>query len=255
MRVLKENVEQSIRSIKFLQQLDEQTLNEIIEHAYICHYEAGEQIFTQGSVGDRVFIVRSGLVKHYISSPKGQEVFLYLGFPATKLIGISIALRQENYIYTLETILESEIITIPGSLINKLRNTSEELDQLLLDNISKYMLDVSVMLEHLVNFTSIERLACFFLRHVSQDNTKKVNVIIPFKKQHIATLLGIKFETFSRSLKKLEQYGIVVMSKQVEIKNVNKTRQLICDNCSQLYMNKEVEKCPLYVENHFISTF
>lgn len=64
-----------LQKIPLLQELDEANHKQIIEHIKLNYYPPNYQLFAEGEVGDKLYIIKSGMVKIFKTS-SGEDVAL-----------------------------------------------------------------------------------------------------------------------------------------------------------------------------------
>ena len=87
-------------------------------------------------------------------------------------------------------------------------------------------------MEHLTVMTAPQRIGCFLLKLCRSKGDRNVGILLPYDKTLVAAFLGIKLETFSRSLAQLRELGVSVDGPQVTIENIEKLQKYVCSSCS-----------------------
>lgn len=245
-------IEDIVKDIKLFKELSDEDRDILLSQAVIKEYDAGVSIFTQGDPADHLYFFVSGLVKHYAFIPDGQELYFKFIYNQGASIGIAVYIRQDKFLYTLDAIMKSRLLAIPVEAVTQLRDKYRFFDQLLLDEASQHFVDLSNILINLSVLTTSERLGCFLLSLLGekQANAKKVRIKIPFEKQYIAAMLGMKPESLSRAFASLRKIGVTTDKDMVTIDDVRKLDKFACVKCSRLSMkNKETGRfCDTGVE-------
>ena len=91
-------------------------------------------------------------------------------------------------------------------------------------------------LEHHGHKSAPQRIGCYLLALCPKNHDGEMDVELPYGKTVIAGKLNMKPETFSRSLKALEQdLGIKTAGRVIHIPEVNKLVSYCCSLCSYNY--------------------
>jgi hypothetical protein len=93
-----------------------------------------------------------------------------------------------------------------------------------------------------MNATQI--VACFLQHLCVSHQLDPRGFDLPYSKSLIASRLGMQLESFSRTLPKLRELGIVVSGKHVSFVNVNTAQHYACGACSV------AEECPTHQDMH-----
>jgi CRP/FNR family transcriptional regulator, dissimilatory nitrate respiration regulator len=91
---------------------------------------------------------------------------------------------------------------------------------------------VEVEAEHQVTMSASQQVACFLQRLCVLYDFDPRGFDLPYSKTLIASRLGMKLETLSRTLSTLRENGIVVEGARVEIHNLQRVEQFVCATCS-----------------------
>src|SRR6202051_1679042 len=183
-------------------------LRELQRLATQVYFRAGRTIFSEGEVADSVFGLSQGFVRLYKLLPDGRRQVLAFALPGD-FLGMPLA---ERHNFSADAIGEVALCRVsrdePTAFIpsspNILRRRMEfptpqvdmAQDQLLL----------------LGNGSAEEKVAIFLVswrNRLARLSVFSETVPLPMRRQDIADFLGLKLETVSRTLAKLEQKNVI----------------------------------------------
>lgn len=104
----------------------------------------------------------------------------------------------------------------------------------ILSAISEYAHIVELEAEQRSTMNAAQRLGCFLMRLCVMHGLHPAGFELPYSKALIASRLGMKPETFSRTLGALDEHGISVTDATVSFKNIPATEAFICAYCSKM---------------------
>lgn len=176
--------------------------------ARLVHVKKDQMILSEGDPANDFLQVEEGQVKMYIINPEGQE-FTQGIFNAGESFGEPALLGGFPY--------PSNAMAISDAKVWKLRK--EEFIQLLKDNFELHLkLDQvlckrlqykSIVLTEVSSYDPEHRLITVIRYYKSKTLGIKTNekILIPFTRQQLADMTGLRVETVIRAIKKMEKEG------------------------------------------------
>ncbi|MFL9832634.1 Crp/Fnr family transcriptional regulator [Chryseobacterium terrae] len=177
--------------------------------AEIQEYKAGETIFLEGSMPKYYFQIRSGLAKLNTYREDGSE-FIHSVPSDGHCFAETFLWSDALYCINAESVSDTVIIKLPKSNFMEMITVDKDLMQNLLHHNSERMYYRHKMLATLsINNPShrIYKVLEFLKNHHQIKEPFQFNV--PFSRQQIANLTGLRVETVIRTVKKLEQENLV----------------------------------------------
>lgn len=173
-------------------------------------YKKGEIIFREGGIPTGIFYIKSGKVKKYKTTPKGNEQIFYLCSQG-ELLGYHALLGEELYMDSAATVEDSHITFIPkDNFIKVLRNStpfSNALLKALGHEFSLFMNSIS----NLASKSVRERLAFNLLilnekfKSTDQPGASEIHL----SRTDLANMVGTAKETLVRLLQEFSQAGLI----------------------------------------------
>lgn len=240
----KEKIDNFLRSVSFFKTCSEDCYGKLIENAFLTVHKKGKILFIQGDKSDRFYVVMSGWVKLYRETLDGVQPVVDI-LTTGHIFAEDTIFQNKEYEYSAEVVEMAEIISLPTSLLEKASEENASFALNFLKHMARKSSAQEKKLESMVIQNAPQRIGCFFLRLVPQDQGhKSVTLHLPYDKTLIAARLGMQPETFSRALKKLmDETGIKVKGATVEIDQLDNLVSFSCIACSSGFPCKNLTTC------------
>ena len=215
----------TILDFPFFRNLSESTIEQLFRLSNLKIYKKGSLLFLEGEPASRIYVILSGWVKIYKSTADGNETVEQMLSTGNLVIESSI-FTNDKYFSSAQISNEAKLLSFPCSIYRNLLNK----DLVLALNSLKYLSQTSrSYLDQIDNNrlkSSKERVGWFLLKQfIEQKNPN--TILLPYEKTIIASLLDMKPETFSRSLKSFKSSGLSTEKHQIQIKDI----KLLCQYC------------------------
>lgn len=184
---------------------------EILTTSSVTHlYKEGEIIFREGGIPTGIFYLKSGRVKKYKGTQKGEEQIFYL-CNAGELLGYHALLSEEHYPDSSATIEDSQITFIPKDKFLEVVNSSSILSNKLLKALAH---EFSVFIHNITNLAtkSVRERAALTLLILDEkfkpdesDQLAKINL----SRGDLASMIGTAKETLVRLLQEFKSQGLI----------------------------------------------
>jgi CRP-like cAMP-binding protein len=196
---------------------------------------AGTTLWSQGDVPREVVFVKDGLVSLTSNDATGHEVLsavrgprALLGFEALRnqpARGAVDALTDVQVCSAEPTTVRHWVGLVDGSTAPPPRDVSASATTMLnlaLDELDRTTRDIDLR-----SGSALGRVARFLLASAKLIDAGRQ---APFSKQHVAQLLGIRAETMSRCLKKLQTAGLIESGRTVKIRDAERLAEVARGN-------------------------
>ena len=213
--------------------------NKLFQSSNVKDYKKGSLLFLEGELASRIYVVISGWVKIFKNSAEGTEKIEHMLTSGDVVIESSI-FESSNYTNNAQVSVEGRLLSFPAAIYRHLVNQ----DLTLALNSLKYLSQSSTQYQQQVEANRVkstkERVGHFLLKQfVTQKNPN--TIMLPYEKTIIASLLDMKPETFSRSLKTFKKEGLSSEKQQIQVKNM----KMLCDYC-----DKEIAQSCQFKQQH-----
>lgn len=194
---------------------EERITNLIVSQIQKKSYPKGTIIFGQDGDAHGFYLIHKGSVKISKISPTGKEMLIEI-LGHGKTFGEAGILGQQTNADNAMTAEDSEIFFIPKKDFQQILTQHPELYKSVVQSLIRWMDTLHVVIEN-ISLTSARDRVWTYICRLQQEQNKPV-LHLPGKKHDVALMLGLRPETFSRTLADLEAEGLIKMNhKQIQV--------------------------------------
>lgn len=198
-------------------------LRELQRLAAQVYFRSGTTIFAEGELADNIFGLSQGVVRLYKLLPDGRRQVVAFALPGD-FLGMPLA---ERHSFSADAIGEVALCRFSRDELAKLIQSSPSMMRLIIEFVTRELDMAQDQLLLLGNGSAEEKVATFLVSWRNQLARLSVfseTVPLPMRRQDIADFLGLKLETVSRTLAKLEQKNAIrVVPKGVFLTGLEQT--------------------------------
>jgi CRP/FNR family transcriptional regulator, dissimilatory nitrate respiration regulator len=199
-------VTEVLRGCRLFSQVTSPGFERLVEMGRLHEFGKGERIFRQGQTCPGAYIVGSGLVRVFKVAPNGKEHVLHMVGPGNTFAEVA-AIGGFDCPANAEAVAPSVCVLLPMDLLQKALHDSHQLCLELMTSLTFWVRHLIGLMEDVVLRDAISRLARYVL---SFERTADGTMELPSLKRHVASHLNLTSETFSRTLGRLIEEGMVV---------------------------------------------
>ena len=193
------------------------------------HFRKNEHLYRAGQALTSLYAIRTGYFKTSVLSVDGREQVT--GFQmAGEIIGLD-AISTERHSCDAIALEDSEVCEIPFARLEDLSREIPSLQHHLYKVMSREIVRDHGVMMLLGNMNAEERLATFLLnlsQRLQARGYSSKNFILRMTREEIGSYLGLKLETVSRTLSKLQEDGLIkVAHKQIDLLDPVRLRELV----------------------------
>lgn len=216
---------QILKRCSLFSEIPEDRLCWLLGQSTVQNLSRGHLLFMHQDEADRFFFIFDGWVKLYRATKEGQESVIAV-FSRGETFAEAAIFERAHYPVSAAMVSEGRLLSIPAASF--LRNLGEDPDVMMnmMASMSRHLRHFVVQIEQLTAKSSLQRLAEFLAR-LSAQRDGRVEFRLPLDKALIAGRLGMKPETFSRSLARLRNHGVETKNDKVLIEDVSVLIKLI----------------------------
>jgi CRP-like cAMP-binding protein len=217
---------QVFRKHHLFAQMNDQQLNTLMQTAQVVNLTRGEQLFMQGELAERFYLVTSGKLKLFRMLPDGTEKIIELMSENQTFAEALIFQDQGKYPVTAEAVEASTLFSFSNSDYKNLVKNDSNLAIELLGDLSLRLHRRIGEIEMLSLKNSTIRVVRYFLALLEQQGDGKLSLELPVAKRLIAAQLVIQPETLSRIFNRMKEDGIVEMDgRKINVLDLEKLKQ------------------------------
>jgi CRP/FNR family transcriptional regulator, anaerobic regulatory protein len=172
------------------------------------YFRPGRTIFSEGELASSVYGLSQGVVRLYKLLPDGRRQILAFALPGD-FLGMPLA-RRHNF--SADAIGEVALCRFSRDELTKFIQSNYNMMRLLIEFEAR---ELEMAQDHLLllgNGSAEEKVAIFLVswrNRLARLSLFSETVPLPMRRQDIADFLGLKLETVSRTLAKLEQRNVI----------------------------------------------
>ena len=172
----------------------------------MCKFSKGEVIFRQDDRCPGVYVISQGSVRLYRIAPNGKEHVLHLVGPGGTFAEVA-AIAGFNAPASAQAVTAAVCVLLPLDFFRKQLEEDHPLCLEVLRGLSFWVRHTITLLEDIVLRDAAGRVARFLLEAEPEDDDV---VKLPGLKRHVASHLNLTSETFSRTLSRLIEGGLII---------------------------------------------
>lgn len=235
-------IRQAIESVNLFYQVSDSSID-VIRHGIKKHlFKKGTLLIDHFCTKNTFLYVVSGLAKLFKETSEGDEVILDV-LSHSQYCGEQFLFQDKDKedAYAIQALSDLEVLALPLPILRKLVVDDHQMSLNFLQSTLQKQKSLSLEIEHLSSQNAIQRLGCFILKLCDLSDKKSISLKLPYDKAILASRLGMRAETFSRTLHKLsEKCDLRIKGDRLYIDSVEKSSHA-CPHCSSPYLCHQPE--------------
>jgi len=185
-------------------------VEDIMEHAVFKFVSAGEIMMRTGQYIKNTVLVLSGTIKIYREDDDGGEFFMYHLQPGQACaISMICATKNQTSQIMAKVVEDADLIMVPLPLMDQWMMQHRSWYEFVIDTYRNRFEEVLDVVDNIAFKAMDERLSFYLMRQREAAASNELKI----SHQEIAADLHTSREVISRLLKKLEQQGALVLSR------------------------------------------
>ncbi len=200
------DIARQMQDIPLFQGIPEGAQKILSEQARRRTYRSGEMILGETDAVRAFYVVLTGQVKLYKSSPEGKEQTVSLlgeGEP----FGLCTAFAVEPFPVNVMALEDTAILAIPGPVIEAVARKEPALLLNVIQILSRRFKESMTLIESLSLKEIPQRLATFLVHALKKERGDRLKLAIT--QRELAKILGSTPEALSRAIRKMTNEGIL----------------------------------------------
>jgi CRP/FNR family transcriptional regulator len=214
----------TVRGCRLFAQVNPESFDRLVAIARPYAFAKGQLIFREGQEPPGVYIVGTGLVRVFKIGSGGNEHVLHLVGPGGTFAEVA-AIGNFPCPVDAAAATATTCVLLPADLFQKALRESHHLCLEMMVGMSFWVRHLVDLMEDVVLRDAIGRLAQFLLKSGPAPGG---TVELPGLKRYLASHLNLTSETFSRTLGRLVESGLVVEldGNRIEIRDPDRLRMI-----------------------------
>jgi len=200
---------------KLFPSFSNELIKDIKENQVIKNFSSGDVIMRTGQYIKNTVLVSKGTIKVYREDIDGGEFFMYYLQPGQACaLSMVCSVNSEKSQFMAKVVDDAELIMVPLALMDKWMMQHRTWYEFVIGSYRNRFEEVLEVIDSIAFRAMDERLEFYLKRQVEACGCKELKL----SHQEIGSDLNTSREVISRLLKKMEQRGLVVLSRnQIEI--------------------------------------
>lgn len=203
-------IPETMRRLAYFEGWPEEILDRLALGAKVISVQKNGVLASKGQPLDHLYVLVSGLIRLFIPLPNGMERVVALVHQGDGL-GESCLVLNEACPFHAVACKDSRLLVIDAMVYRQELARHSMLASKTLERVSRRLMETLSDTEICAQRSSVQRVACFLMRHQPTPSTAAFQFHLPARKQDIAAKLGLTQETLSRVLSFLDKQGVIQM--------------------------------------------
>lgn len=200
-----------MQTLALFQGVPAEKLKALAERALYRTYKAGEMFIGETDPAHAFYVIITGQVKLYKSSPEGREQTLNLLGPGDPF-GMCTAFAIESFPANAMALEESGILLIPGPVMEAIAMKEPRLLVNIIQILSDRLRESMTLIESLSLKEIPQRLASFLIHTLTREGGQGMNQLeLTVTQRELAKILGATPEALSRGIRKMSNAGVLAV--------------------------------------------
>ncbi len=217
----KPNRTETLTRVQIFSGLSETELAFLSQRTVPRHFTSGESVFAEGEPCTGLYVVESGHVRIFKSSPGGREHVLSIEGPGSSVAELPV-FDGGNYPASVTAIDDATLLFVSKQDFQSLCLTHPQVSLKVLRVVGSRLRRLVGIIEELSFTTVRHRLAAFLVRLAKtsgQRSAEGIEIVLPANNQELASQIGTVRELVSRNLSRFQAEGML----KIEGRNVTVT--------------------------------
>ena len=233
----------TLRTLPLFEGISTDILRAFLGQAHSVKFNKGQICLMQGEAATRFYIILEGWAKTIKSTPDGKELVLNLLGRGDALMETATA-GSRRCPATVLAASKMKLLSVPSSVLREYLDRNHRLAANMMEAAANQTQTLISQMEQLMLRDAPQRVGWFLLRFHLLAGRKSDKITLPFDKTVIASYLGIKPETLSRTLGFFRTKGFVMHNHTVVMPDSHALCAFctpeLAQNCSRI----ETNECP-----------
>jgi CRP-like cAMP-binding protein len=219
-------------AMPFFSDLSDAEKAELLKVASFRHHKRNEMIFLQGDPLTHLYWVCKGAAQMFRETPDGHELTSSFRIIGDLLFDPDAAKLKHSHTMNARALEEVTLFTLPAGWIDENLQAYDHLARKFMALLALQVYQTQIETEHQATMNAAQIVACFLQHLCVLHKFDPRGFDLPYSKSLIASRLGMQLESFSRTLPKLHELGIIVSGKHVSFTDIATAQQFSCGACS-----------------------
>jgi len=189
--------------------LDEQQISRLLDTARTIRLDEGQRLFECQQEAHHFYLLRSGSIRLFLSTPDGMEKVIHLISPGATFAEAIAFMDEQRYPVNAGALCNSEVISLSNDTFRDILLESTDTCFRLMASMSSWLKQQLNDIDALALQNASLRFSNFLLQQAPPEQQHDVRIELSAPKQVIASRLSIQPESLSRILRNLQNNGLI----------------------------------------------
>ena len=208
---------EELRRATLFSALDDDQLGRILETSHLIKLDEGQHLFECQQEAHFFFILRSGALRLFLSTPDGNEKVIHLISPGETFAEAITFMEGQRYPVSADALCKSEVISFSNSTFRDVLRESTDSCFRMMANMSNWLKRQLNDIYALTLQNASLRFSNFLLQHAPPGQRHDVRIELTAPKHVIASRLSIQPESLSRIFRNMQDSGLIQVDVIVSI--------------------------------------
>jgi len=214
------DVSEILHSCRLFSRVEARGFQRLVAIARLSRFDKGELVFRENQECPGVYVVGSGMVRVFKTGGSGKEHVLHMIGPGNTFAEVA-AIGNFECPANAEAVEPTTCALLPLGPFRQLLDTDPELCREMMLGMALWVRQLVDLIEDVVLRDAAGRLARYLLD--AQSDSAGV-VELPTLKRHVASHLNLTSETFSRTIRRLAEAGLIDQSDPYHVRLLDRPR-------------------------------
>jgi CRP/FNR family transcriptional regulator len=182
----------------------------------LCQFRKGQVVFRENDPCPGVYVVGQGLVRVFKTASGGREHVLHMVGPGGSFAEVA-AIGNFALPASAEAVKKTSCVLLPGERFRKALADDHKLSLDMMTGLTIWVRRLVGLMEDITLRDAAGRLARFLLELPQSKRTADGIVKLPGLKRYVASHLNLTSETFSRTLRRMVDAGLIAELDNVRV--------------------------------------
>lgn len=217
-----------LRQLPIFEELDEAAMRRLADHCVSRNVPAGHVLFTSGEACRGLYVIETGQVRIYRTSPEGKEQILHVEGPGRPVAELPL-FDGGPYPASAITTEPSRLTFLPQSDFEAVYRTHPDAAHAIIRGLGKRLRHLVHVTETLAFHDVAARLAMLLVGYAERDGTKTpvgIELTLDRTQEELSLEIGTARESVSRAMRQLKRSGLIeaLSGNRIRIPDVAKLR-------------------------------
>lgn len=190
----------------------------LLSHSILQKFEAGRLLIQQGDVPNHMYLIIEGGLRTFRIDEEGNEATIRILSPGDTCMDAVIFMNGPSPV-NVQVSMDSQLLMIPERIVKSQVLSDPQFAGNILRILARHYKSAVQQIDAMKIKSPVQRVGFYFLLRSIESGKDNLEFKLPFQKQVIANYLGMTPETFSRTLKQMNQLGVSVKDETITLRD------------------------------------